>query len=516
MSVVKDTQKLSLKQSLIMKSALFMLRAAISTLLVLALVGAAAFADSAMGLGLEAFELASLVPTALADPGIVKQWSQKYFQRVQSKSIFDEAYTGTTFSQDGPKKSDLVKAAPITLITDLQNRSGNVVTHTLIEPMFPDSESRMNYARLKQQVREGSEKNLNRKFVKVPLASGFWGIKEEDVLIGKQETGMANMVALMTKGLSDNVSAYMDDDTIEAFLTGYSRHLFATIAEQNSVADGSPVLGNADMGVVDTLREHPNTYAWTPTGMVKAASNSAEDVGTVFNQITEAATPGAAMLDSISLIVKIKKIPGIVLTGGKFGNAGKSMVKVVVDPLMMNKIRGEAVYRETVNSAYMSKGDDHPLIAQGDVLWGNLWVSEEEKLLDDNFSNKYSFDGEGFADGADEWAAPATIDVAGAKNTVERTVTVSKGERTYFGGGDIEAGDVANILVLGANSLARCPGPVLRLIPRTTDDYKRIIGLGSEHIFGHKRLDFIDASGAFAFNQSSLRIMAYRGNTESL
>ena len=402
------------------------------------------------------------------------------------------------------------------MITDLQNRSGNVVTHTLIEPMFPDSESRMNYARLKQQIREGTEKSLNRKFVKVPLASGFWGIKEEDVLIGKQETGMANMVSLMTKGLSDNVSAYMDDDTIEAFLTGYSRHLFATIAEQNNVADGSPVLGNGDMGVVDTMREHPNTYAWTEDGLVRAQSNSAEDVGTVFNAITSSATPGAAMLDATSLAVKVRKIPGVVLTGGVFGS-GKSMVMVIVDPLVMNKIRRDVEYRDTVNSAYMAKGDEHPLIKQGEILWGNLWVREEEKLLDDNFSNKWSFDADGHDDGSDVWAAPAEIDVAGTKNTVNREITVSKGERTYFGTDqDVSAGDVANILVLGSNSLARCPGPVLRLIPRTTDDYKRIIGLGSEHIFGHKRLDFVDATGAFAFNQSSLRIMAYRGNANSL
>lgn len=502
-----------------------MLRAVASAAIYFAILAVATFVDSSLGLGMEgtAIDIAALLPSTLSDPSVIKRWSQKYFQRVQSKSIFDESYTGTTFAQDGPKQSDLVKAPPITLVTDLQNRSGNVVTHTMIEPMFLDSASRMNYARLKQQVREGTEKSLNRKFVKLPIASAFWGIKEEDVLMGKQENGMANLVSLMTKGLSDNVSAYQDDDLIEAFFTGYSRHLFRTIAETNDVADGSPVVGNADMGVVDTMREHPNTYAWTENGMVKAASNSAEDVAAAFDQITSAATPDASMLNAISLIVKIKKIPGIVLTGGKF-KSGKSMVKVIFDPLMMQQLRNAVDYQDAVNSAYQAHGDEHPLIAQGDILWGNLWITEEEKLLDDAFSNKWSFDADGFTDTSTSpdtvHADPATVDVTGTKGTVERQITITKGQRYYRGSdGSIAAdeGDkIGNIMVLGANSMARVPGPVLKLIPRTTDDYKRIVGLGSEHIFGHKRLDFIDSSGAFALNQSSLRIMCYRGSAASL
>jgi hypothetical protein len=36
--------------------------------------------------------------------------------------------------------------------------------------------------------------------------------------------------------------------------------------------------------------------------------------------------------------------------------------------------------------------------------------------------------------------------------------------------------------------------------------------LGSEHIFGHKRIDFTNASNVVNLNQSSLRIAVYRGD----
>ena len=471
----------------------------------------------------EGFIMANLVPTGFSDPDILRQWSRKYFMRTQAKTVFDERFTGTTMSKDGIKYSDTIVGPPVLLINDLSGKNGMTVTYTMIEPLYQSSDDRLSGSegRVKGQIREGSEKRVTKKYIKFPLASKFWSVREEDVFVGTKEIGMADMVSVMTKQLSDNVSQYMDDDCIDSFFTGYSSHLWTTIAG-DSATDGDPVVGNTDLGVVTGPAEHLNSFAWIKDGtefrLEPAATNSSANIKTMMDQITSEAVPSAKLLDSIVYLVKVRNIVGSEYRGGIYG-PGKTFVKVLVDPITMFRFRQDTTFRDTVNSAYQAKGDEHPLIKQGDIIWGNLHVCEFEKLAQDRWSNKYSFNatGDGLA------IADAEISVAGTAGTSNRVVTLTLADRVLGGdaAGDAKIGanggdKIANIMVLGANSLGRVPGPVQNLIPRSTTDYSRIVGIGSDHIFGHKRLDFTNASNVPNLNQFSARIAVYRGAASDL
>jgi hypothetical protein len=153
-----------------------------------------------------------------------------------------------------------------------------------------------------------------------------------------------------------------------------------------------------------------------------------------------------------------------------------------------------------------------------------LVVREEEKLLDPLYSvdnnfgaDAYDSDGGG-GDGITDVTQTSIRKVT--TNGVER-VYVEHGDRTFATGtaagddsaiGADGADNIGRVMVLGANSLAHVPGPVLELTERKEDDYKRVVGLGSEHMFGAKRLDFTDASRNFAYNQSSFQAYVYRGS----
>lgn len=498
-----------------MKHLIMLLRVALSATFVAFLIEPSVFGELFAGVA-----LANLMPSGFSDPDRLKRWSQAYFRRVQSKVVFDERYTGVKMASDGPKDSDLVTAPPIVEINDLRNQKGTQVTHTLINPLFPDSESRLKSGRVKGQRREDSERSGSKNFVTIPLGTWFEGVKEEDVLIGKQEIGMGQLYKLMVELLSDNTSAYMDDDTVETFFQGHSRHLYHTIAKTKNAADQSTVTGNVDAGIKDPS-EHPNTYAWVEENGVytlkRADSPSVEDVHNLFADITSDAIPTRKLLDAIALEVRKQKIIGTQYSGGKSWKQ-RGMVKVVVDPITMQLIRDDLHDSDAVNSAYMATGDEHPIIAQGDVIWGPLHICEEEKMLDPAFSAKLNFGTESF-DGVTGGVDESQIRKVTDSDGVER-IYLEHGERTFDSetpaGGDSAIGPdgankIGNIMVLGANSVAKVPGPVLPLIERTDDDYKRIMGLGAEHLFGCKRIDFVDSNRDFAFNQSSLRIAVYRG-----
>lgn len=471
---------------------------------------------------IDGFIMANLVPLGLSDPDILRQWSRKYFYRTQAKTVFDERFTGTTMSKDGVKYSDTIVGPPILLVTDLSGKDGMTVTYTMIEPFYQSSNDRLSGSegRVKGQIREGSEKRVNKKYIKFPVASKFWSVREEDVFVGKKEIGMADMVSVMTKQLSDNTAQYMDDDCIDAFFTGYSSHLWTTIAG-DAATDGQAVVGNVDLGVVTGPAEHLNSYAWIKDGtefrLDKAATNSTANIATMMNKITSEAVPSAKLFDAIVYLTKIRNIVGSEYRGGIYG-PGKTFIKVLVDPIIMFRLRQDSVFRQTVESAYQAKGDEHPLIKQGDVIWGPLHICEFEKLGEDRWSNKFSFNATGAGS-----INNAQISVAGTAGTANRTIALTLAPRVLGGAaaGDAKIGanggdKIANIMVLGANSVGRVPGPIQNLIPRSTTDYSRIVGIGSDHIFGHKRLDFTNNSNVPNLNQSSLRIAVYRGAASEL
>lgn len=509
------------------------LRYFICSILSLLFVGMTMFVDSSLALGLDSFDVlySALLPGGFSDPDRVIKWSQAYFRRVQSKRIFDEKYTGTKLASDGPKKSDMLTASPIVEINDLKNATGTRVQHTLIEPLFPDSESRVRSGRVKGQKRVDSERKASKKFIEVAIGNWFESIAEEDVLAGKQEINMGDLYKKMVESLSDNNAAYMDDALLLSFLMGQPPHLFQNVAVTNGMADGAKVVGDADAGIRDPS-EHPNTYAWVPNGgspkLEKAPSNSVADVHETISKIDSTATPGQKLLNAIALKVRTEKMVGTKFLGDR--DEMRTLAHVIVDPITMQMIRDDMDNSNTINSAYEGSKLEHPLVKQGDLVWGPLLIREEEKLLDPLYSvdnnfgaDAYDSDGDGGAggtgnDGIIEVTQTSIRRVA--TDGVER-VYVEHGDRTFAAGtpagddasiGADGADTIGRVLVLGANSIAHVPGPVLELIERKEDDYKRIVGLGSEHLFGGKRLDFTDASRNFAYNQSSFQAYVYRGS----
>lgn len=289
--------------------------------------------------GAEGVAMAALLPAGTnqtTDLDRVKQWSQNYFRRVQSKIIFGEAWTGTVMASDGPRESDKISGSPIYQVNDLSNRNGNVVTFTLIKPLFPDSESRLNSGRVKGQIRVGSEQKGAKAVVQIPLSTHFESVAEEDVEIGKQAIAMGTMYQEMVNLLSDYNASYMDDDTIEAFYQGHSRHLYENIAAMGGAADGDPVVGSDSLGVTAPA-EHPNTYAWVPNSgdtagqLVKAASNSTADIQSLFAQITSGYSFSYDLLSQIALRVRLEKIVGS--TYNFENGTRKTYVKVLADPI---------------------------------------------------------------------------------------------------------------------------------------------------------------------------------------
>lgn len=474
---------------------------------------------------------------ALKNPDRIARWSLKYFYRTQSKTIFDESYTGVSMTSDGPKGTNTVVGAPILLVNDLKDTNGMVVNYTMINPLFQDSEARLRYAKVKGERREGSEKSLSKLHIKFPIAEAFWGIKEEDVNPGKKDIGMSNLMTLMTKGLSDNNVQFLDDDTIEGgFLFGHSRHLYSTVGKAANAADGAAVETIADAakdyGIPALPTEHPNTLVWlggklTTPGADSETGNFVTQINKKLAKLTTNDRPGLALANAISLEVKTRKMIGIQYIGGSLGK--RTLFKVLVDPILMTQLRQEfkadgSGMGNVISSAYMMKGDEHPLISQGDLLWGNLLFHEEEKLLESAFSNKYSFDATAqYADNGTRMtfarlANESDYDLTVVKADRSVDVSTSVTNSIYANSGTASAtataealNGIANVIVLGGNSIGRVPGPITQLIPRTDDDYRRILGLGTTNIFGHKRLDFTNAIGTGIVNQSSLRVLTWRG-----
>lgn len=466
--------------------------------------------------------LTQVSAAGLLNPDRIKRWSVQYFRRTQSKTIFGEDMTGTSMTVDGPRKSDTIVGAPILLINDLKDQSGMVVNYTMINPLFSDSAARLNYAKVRGEVREGSEKSGSKQFVRIPLAEAFWGVKEEDVKSGQKDIGMTNLMGEMTKLLSDNVIQYHDDDLIETFFTGHSRHLYTTVAKAVNAANEAQIstlsAAAADYGIPALPQEHPNTYVFYNNSLNRADAETGatfvDKVNAGLGKILSTDKPGLRLLNQISLEIKRRKIVGTQFVDRAYN---RTLIRVIVDPIVMQQIREDFASNgggvaNVLTAAYQTRGDEHPLIAQGSIIWGNLLICEEERLLEAAFSNKNSFSAD--LQGAVA-ATGASLGIAnGDRFVVWADRTVAKAGSAFYAGATATANEldqVANVLVLGGNSMIRVPGPVQNLIPRTTDDYQRIIGLGASHFFAHKRPDFTDSAGGSVYNQSSFRVCVYRG-----
>jgi len=83
----------------------------------------------------------SYVPAQGWTPDRAEKWSRIYHIEHEQLKVFDETYTGVSWSRRGPSKNDVVTAAPIKVDTDLVD-SGFVKHTEMDSPLFNDSASR--------------------------------------------------------------------------------------------------------------------------------------------------------------------------------------------------------------------------------------------------------------------------------------------------------------------------------------------------------------------------------------
>lgn len=96
--------------------------------------------------------------------------------------------------------------------------------------------------------------------------------------------------------------------------------------------------------------------------------------------------------------------------------------------------------------------------------------------------------------------AGLTVSNAGATNS---TIT----EAVYTGiGGGVSSTNLSHVYFLGANALSLAEGR-MRMAERMEDDYGQLVGRAADNIWGATRMDWLDATGAAANNQSALTMV---------
>lgn len=438
-------------------------------------------------------------------PDREQKWSQIYHIEHERYRIFNETYTGTTWSRRGPEKVQGVTGAPIK--TDSSLVSSGYIKHTEMDrPLFDNSQGRLNAGRLRGQKRTDSENIGSKLFLATPLGLFFDSVREDDVEIGQQEIATGQLTRRLVDKLQRHMGNWKDDETLISLLSGYPQFMYRTIASVRGVSDESVPIADVEMGVKRPPTEHPNQFVYTIQDSVPTveepeftSDNSVwgERITTELNKIDSDATPGLKLLNRIVTYVQKKKMQGVEFVGD---GQKYSMFIIIVSPLFMERLNEDEDFARRYHYGYMGAGFDHPLIRPGDIRYQNLLIRSEEKLLEDQFKAKYHFNAEGHDPGYGGEATDAKINVTGTPGEATHEVELEWGERT------LETGNIDRVerfYILGADSCVYVPGNPYPIGPRDTDDYGRITAFGAKHIMGYHRTDWEDAAKNIVLNQSS-------------
>lgn len=445
-------------------------------------------------------------------PDRAEKWSKIYHVEHEQYKVFNETYTGVSWSRRGPSKSDLVTAAPIKVDTSLV--SGGYIKKTEMDsPLYSDSKSRLNSGRLRQQKRTGHENETNKRYLATPLALWFDSVKIKDSEISEQELATGEIITRLEEQLSRHTAHFKDDEHLVTLNSGYPQFVYRTIGEVSNAADGATVTADAGMGVYTPPTEHPNSFVFANgeiseiTYSATQATHSA-NILTALTNITTSDKPGLVLLNKINTYVKTKKIAGVEVSNK---GRGHSYVILLVSPKFMSALKMDSDFQTLYNNSHMGFGYEHPLIMDGDIKYENLIIRSEEKLLDPQFKASVSYNGTGAAGDAAIGSATDTVwDVSGSGE--DKDVQITWGTRsagTGLAGSSLD--QYEKFYLLGADSMVYVPGNPYNIGPRDTNDYGRITALGCKHIFGIHRTDWMNAAKAITLNQSSAVGYAYIG-----
>jgi hypothetical protein len=155
---------------------------------------------------------------------------------------------------------------------------------------------------------------------------------------------------------------------------------------------------------------------------------------------------------------------------------------VLVSARGWNALFQDSEFRLSMQYA-RERGIDNPLFKNsGAVIYSNCLVVNSEKIKSVLAALN---------------PASLTVANAGAYNS-----TITEASYTGIGGG-LETTDLHQTYFLGANALALAEGR-MRMGDRKEDDYGQFIGRDADNIWGASRMDYYDATGTFANNQSAL------------
>lgn len=161
---------------------------------------------------------------------------------------------------------------------------------------------------------------------------------------------------------------------------------------------------------------------------------------------------------------------------------GQSYFVALVSPRAIRTLYRDTEFRQALQYA-RERGIDNPLFKSPNAwVYGNILIFAYDKVR--NQIGGYN-------------PAGLTVSNAGASNS---SIT----EAVYTGiGGGVTSSQLTHTYFLGSNALALAEGR-MRMGERTENDYGQIVGRDADNIWGAQRMDWLDATGAAANNQSSL------------
>ena len=164
---------------------------------------------------------------------------------------------------------------------------------------------------------------------------------------------------------------------------------------------------------------------------------------------------------------------------------GEKFVVALISPRAYRYAMRDAEFRDSLVYA-RERGINNPLFKVPDgLVYNNVLVFTWDKVR--SVINGYN---------------PTGLTVASA-GTTNSAIT----EAVYTGiGGGVASGSLTHTYFLGANAVALAEGK-MRMGERTENDYQQIIGRDADNIWGAQRLDWLDATGSAANNQSALVIV---------
>lgn len=161
---------------------------------------------------------------------------------------------------------------------------------------------------------------------------------------------------------------------------------------------------------------------------------------------------------------------------------GDSYFVALMTGKALAKLKRDSEFRSALYYA-RERGLSNPLFKTGNpLIYSNIAIFEYEKIR----------------------TVIAGLNPAGITVTTAGTATSALVEANYTGiGGGLTAAKLTHIYFLGANALALAEGR-MRMGDRKEDDYGQFIGRDADNIWGASRMDWKDATGAAANNQSSV------------